>query len=215
MAAYSVREAEIKDIDYIVHAIVEAEKSGTEILSYSKVFNLSEEEIKTIFRLMLLEEIDGCEFSLSSYLVAEWNNQVVATIGGWVETDENPSSMTKSNMLKYFLPNSSILYANQSARITSELIVDHVKGAFSLVVVYISPEHRGHRLFELLTDAHINRNPGIRELSIQVMSNNVFAIGSYERYGFAKSFGKKSDDSRILQFLPYNEKIVMNKVLNF
>jgi ribosomal protein S18 acetylase RimI-like enzyme len=163
---------------------------------------------------MLLEEIDGCEFSLSSYLVAESNHIAVGTIGAWVEHLEASSSMIKSNLLRYFLTDKSILYASQNAKITSELFIDHVKEALSLVVVYISPAHRGKHLFELITNEHIKRNDGIKVLSIQVMSNNLYAIKAYEKYGFRKSFTIKSENEKIKLFLPHNEKILMKKNLS-
>jgi len=213
MQEYTLREADSNDIDFIVEAIIEAEKSGSDIFSYSKVFNLSEAELKDIFRLMLLEEISGCEFSVSSYIVAETNKGLAGAIGAWVENKENPSSFLKSNLLSYYLPKSSIIYASNEAKLTSELVIDHVHGALSLVIVYITPEHRGKHLFELLTNEHIKRNTGIRELSIQVMSNNLYAIRAYERYGFRKSYVMKSENEKLKQFLPYNEKILMKKSL--
>lgn len=211
MKEYIIREATIDDIDFVVEAIIEAEKSGSQILSYSKIFNLTEDEVRSIFRQMLLEEIDGCEFSLSSYLVAEIDNNVVGTIGAWVEQIENPSSIIKGNLLGFYLPKSSLLFASIQSKIISELNIEHIKGALSLVVVYIIPEHRGNQLFELLSNEHIKRNTGVQELAIQLMANNTFAIRSYERYGFKKNIEKKSNNPIITQILPFNEKILMNK----
>jgi ribosomal protein S18 acetylase RimI-like enzyme len=213
MPVYTFRNATQCDVGFIVEAIIEAEKSGSRILSYSRVFNLSEEDLRTMFRLMLLEEIDGCEFSISSYIVAETENKVVGTIGAWVERKEQPSFMIKSNLLMFFLPESSIVYASIAAKITSELIIDHVKDVLSLVVIYISPAHRGNHLFQLLTDEHIKRNEGIKVLSVQVMANNQYAIRTYKRYGFIKDYEVKSNCEKIKQFLPYNKKILMKKTL--
>jgi ribosomal protein S18 acetylase RimI-like enzyme len=213
MVDYTIREATLNDVDFIAKSIIEAEKSGSEKLSYSTIFNISEEEVLRILRLILLEEIDGCEFSLSNYLVAETKNEVVGAIGAWVERKETFSSLIKSNLLGYFLPKSSIQYAINEAKIASELVIDIVEDALSLVVVYISPEHRGKQLFALLTDGHIRRNESIQELAIQVMANNIYAIKSYEKYGFKISLVKKHEDPRIMQFLPYNEKLLMKKQL--
>jgi ribosomal protein S18 acetylase RimI-like enzyme len=214
MAAYAIRAASLNDVDFIVKSIIEAEKSGSDKLSYSTIFNISEEEVIRILRLILLEEIDGCEFSLSNYLVAETNNKVVGAIGAWVERNDTSSSIIKGNLLGYFLSKSSIVFALEDAKIASELVIDIVRNALSIVVVYISPEHRGKRLFEMITNEHIKRNEGVNELAIQVMANNIYAIKSYERYGFKTCFIKKVDDPRIMQFLPYNEKILMKKTLN-
>jgi ribosomal protein S18 acetylase RimI-like enzyme len=214
MANYVIRQATLGDIDFIVKSIIEAEKSGSDKLSYSTVFNISEEEVRRILHLILSEEIDGCEFSLSNYLVAEFENKVVATIGAWVETKAKTSYMVKSNLLSYYLPKKSILYAANYAKIVSELAIEHLIDALSLVVVYISPEHRGRNLLDLIVREHIKRNAGVRELAVQVMSNNSYAIRSYERYGFKTLLVKRLEDERILNFLPYNEKILMNKLIN-
>jgi len=211
MPEYTFREATENDVDYIVQAIIEAEKSGTDILSYSRIFDLPEKEIRNLFRQMLLEGIDGCEFSIASYIVAIQNEQIAGTIGAWVEIKENPSSLVKANLLGYYLPRNSLVHASAYSTVLSELNIDHVKGALSFVTVYISPEHRGHHLFEQLADMHIRRNPGIEELSIQLMSNNYYAIKSYERYGFKKCLALKSSNELILTLLPFNEKILMNK----
>jgi ribosomal protein S18 acetylase RimI-like enzyme len=213
MTEYTIRKATLNDVDFIIEAIIEAEKSGSEKLSYSTVFNLSESELRKIFRLMLLEEIDGCEFSLSSYLIAETENEIVGTIGAWVEDKANPSSFIKSNLLSYFLPNSSMQYARQEAKVTSELIIDHVEGVLTLVIVYVSPAHRGHHIFELLANEHIKKNDGVKELALQVMSNNHNAIRAYERYGFKKFLEIKSENDKIKLFLPHNEKLLMKKSL--
>jgi ribosomal protein S18 acetylase RimI-like enzyme len=210
---YNIRDATIDDIDFIVKAIIEAEKSGSDILSYSKIFNLSEEEVSKIFRLMLLEEIDGCEFSVSNYLVATFNDTVVAALCAWVEQEEAPSALIKNNLLSFFLPKESLTYANKEAKVASKLVLDHVKGALSLVIGYVDYDHRGNHLFESLTQAHLERNQGVKEICLQVMSNNYFAIKSYERIGFRTKFEVKSDDERIKLFLPYNEKILMSKSL--
>lgn len=214
MTDYTVRAASLDDIDFIVKSIIEAEKSGSDKLSYSTIFNISEEEVSRILRMILLEEIDGCELSLSNYLIAEDENEVAGAIGALVDNKEISSAVIKNNLLGYFLSKRSILYANKNARIASELVIDNLKDCLSIMVVYISPKHRGKHLFELITNEHIKRNEGIKELAIQVMANNSYAIKAYERYGFETSFVKKFKDPNILQFLPYNEKILMRKPLN-
>jgi ribosomal protein S18 acetylase RimI-like enzyme len=211
MPEYKIREATPDDAGYIARAIIAAEKSGSDVLSYATVFNITEDEVYDLIINILNEEIDGCEFSISSYLIAEIDNTVAGTAGAWVENKKEPSSFIKSNMLSYFLPESSIAYASKEAKITSELVIDHVEGALSIVIAYVSPEHRGQNLFRLLTDAHLKRNPGVKELSLQVMANNIPAIRSYEKYGFSVTLSKKTDDPRIFKFLPYNEKLLMSK----
>ncbi len=214
MSKYLFRPANLNDVDFLVNTIIEAEKSGSNILSYSRVFNLKEEELVSIFKEMFLEEIDGCEFSVSNYIVAELENKVVAAIGAWVEDIENPSSKIKSNLLGYYLPKESILCASQASKVTSELIIIHPPGALSLVMVYVSPDHRGNNLIDLLTKEHIKKNQGITDLAVQVMANNIPAIRAYNKIGFETAQIVKSEDEKILNFLPGNEKLLMKKKLN-
>lgn len=210
---YNIRNATINDVDFIIDAIIEAEKSGSNKLSYSTIFNLTETEVREIIRSMLLEEIDGCEFSISNYIIAEKNNELAGTIGAWVEKKESPSFIVKSNLLGYYLPKESLKFALEESKIASELVIEHVIGALSLVVVYVNPNHRGKNLFKILTDEHIKKHHGIKELAIQVMANNTYAIRSYERYGFKKYIAKKCNDMKIMKYLPYYEKILLKKTL--
>jgi ribosomal protein S18 acetylase RimI-like enzyme len=214
MSKYIFRPANLNDVDFLVKTIIEAEKSGSEIFSYSKVFNLSEDEVAAIFKEMFLEEIEGCEFSVSSYIVAEFENKVVAAIGAWVEEEGNPSSKIKSNLLGYYLPKDAIHHAAQLAKITSELFIPHPIGTLSIVMVYVTPDHRGRNLIELLTNEHIKLNSEIKELSVQVMSNNLPAIKSYLKVGFETTHQVKCNDEKILHFLPGDEKLLMKKKLN-
>ena len=81
MDKFIFRNATINDVPFLVDTIIEAEKSGTDILTYSTVFGLSEDETRKYMADMLLEEVDGCELSISSFLVAENEGQVVAAVG--------------------------------------------------------------------------------------------------------------------------------------
>ena len=66
MNEHIIRSATIDDISFLVETIIEAEKSGTDRLSYSTVFGLSNEDTHKYLNDMLKEEIDGCELSVSS-----------------------------------------------------------------------------------------------------------------------------------------------------
>ena len=71
MSEFNYRVATLEDIPFLVKTIVEAEKSGTEVLSYSAIFGLSIGEVEEKLAIILDEEIDDCELSVSSFLVAE------------------------------------------------------------------------------------------------------------------------------------------------
>ena len=100
-----LRKATIHDISFLIETIIEAEKAGTDILSYATIFELTELEIKNYLEAILREEIDGCELSISSFLVAEKNKNLIAASCAWVECAEGvPSRILKGNLLNYFIP---------------------------------------------------------------------------------------------------------------
>ena len=64
-----IRQAEISDIDFIIEAILEADRSDTDRISYCTIFNLSRVEFRKILREILIEDIQGSELCLSDFLV--------------------------------------------------------------------------------------------------------------------------------------------------
>ncbi len=92
MVNFIFRQATIKDVPFLVDTIIAAEKSGTDIFTYSTIFGLTEEEARKYIAAMFLEEIDGCELSISSFLLAESNGHIAAAIGAWIEGNEGISS---------------------------------------------------------------------------------------------------------------------------
>ena len=67
---YIIRKATLDDVEFIATVIIEAEKSMTNNFGLANFFELSEEDIRKYIIQILEEEVDGCEFSLSSFFVA-------------------------------------------------------------------------------------------------------------------------------------------------
>ena len=67
---YSIRKATIKDVDFLAEVIIGAEKSLTNNLGIANFFELTEEKVKELIIAMLEEEVDGCDFSISSFFIA-------------------------------------------------------------------------------------------------------------------------------------------------
>jgi len=80
MDNYKIRKATLEDIDFLVEAIIAAEKGASDTLSYTAIFGLTEEKTSDYIKSMLEEEIDGCELSVSSYMVVEKDQNIVATM---------------------------------------------------------------------------------------------------------------------------------------
>jgi ribosomal protein S18 acetylase RimI-like enzyme len=219
MEEFFIRSANTQDIPFLVDTIIEAEKSGTDKLSYTTVFGLTENETRKYITEMLLEETDHCELSVSSFMIAEKDNQFAAAVGAWEEcADGIPSSVLKGNLLNYFLPKNYIQQALSINQLLSELHLECKQGSIQLGLVYVASDYRGKNLVRILIDKQIERlttaNSNLKEMYVQVFGNNLPAIKAYEKVGFVLDTIKESANDEILVYLPGNKKIVMKKSIN-
>tara|TARA_B100000963_G_scaffold148278_3_gene129214 strand:- start:76035 stop:76697 length:663 start_codon:yes stop_codon:yes gene_type:complete len=210
-----IKKASKKDIDFIIESIIAAEKNNTEILSYSKIFNLKISKVKEILKQTLLFNVDGCELSISSYLIGFIKNKPVASVGAWVEGKTGlPSSTIKGNLLFKSMPTDSIKYAKSIFNITSKLYTQYILNSFCIGIVYIKKNYRGYGIFKKILEIHINNiNKGERKMNtyVHVFSNNISAIKTYEKNGFVVIKEIKSDDNEIKKYLPFNKKQILIK----
>lgn len=218
MDDFIFRNATINDVPFLVDTIIEAEKSGTEILTYSTVFGLSEDETRKYIAEMLLEEVDGCELSISSFLVAENEGNIVAAVGAWIEGIEGiSSSVLKGNLLNYTLPKKCIESAIPLNIMLRELHIEYIPDTIQIGLVYVSSAFRGKNLVSLLINEQISNlkqiKPGISEIYVQVFGNNVAAIKAYEKANFKIQFAKESVNKDILKYMPAGNKILMKREL--
>lgn len=213
---FLIRRATLRDIPFLVETIIEAEKSGTEILSYTTIFGLSVEETKVYIAQMLDEEIDHCELSVSSFMVAEDNDLIIAATGAWEEAAEGlSSSILKGNLLGYTLPQECFLKAKKISATVNELSIEAFPNTIQLGLVYVSSNHRGKGLVKALIDAQVNRltaeNQDLKKMYVQVFANNQTAINAYVRAGFREELLKTTENKIVLSYLPSNSKILMCK----
>ena len=216
MTDFIFRQATIRNVPFLVDTIIEAEKSGTEILTYSTIFGLTEVEARKYIADMFLEEIDGCELSISSFLIAERNNQIAAAVGAWIEGIEGlPSNVLKGNLLNYTLPKECIERAIKLNALLSESHIEYIPNTIQIGVVYVAPGFRGMNLVGLLIDKQISRltnnQPEFEEAYVQVFGNNLPAIKAYEKANFKVQLIKESTDKKISDYLPSDIKLLMKR----
>lgn len=214
-----IRQATKTDIPFLVKTIVEAEKSGTEILSYSKVFGISEYEAMKYISAMLLEEVDNCEISINSFTVAETNGQVAAALSAWIEgKGDVPSAELKGNLLNYTLPYKSIQNAASVHEIVRGVHIDYIPRTIQKGAMYVDKRFRGRHFIDMLMEYSIKQilktDPDITQVYTQVFDCNIPAVKVYERNGFRIVETKESGDNRILNYLPSKKKLVMYKNVN-
>lgn len=218
MNSIKIRKANLKDIPFLTKTIIEAEKSGTTILSYSAIFGLNEFEIEMLISKMLSEEIEDCELSISSFLIAEENGITAASLSGWLENASGiPSAVLKGNLLNYFLPRESFEKAAACAKYTKELHIDYVPNSFQIGAGYVAESFRGRQLLGLLTEELINRlttqYPSANEIYAQIFDCNIPSLKTYQRAGFEIINTKISKEKKITDYLPSSKKILLKKNL--
>jgi hypothetical protein len=218
MEGFIFRPATIEDTPFLVETIIHAEKSGTDVFTYNTIFGLSEFEARKYITAMLEEEIDGCELSVSSFFVAEFNKNIVAALSSWVEGSEGiSSSELKGNLMSYVLPSEAIKRAISINPIVNQIHIDYIPGTIQKGAGYVVSEFRKRELFGILTEKLIGHlvlsNPEVSEVYTHVFSNNLSAIKANEKIGFKIVDKIRSNDKRILSYLPFNEKLLLKKEL--
>ena len=217
---YIFRPATSKDIDFLAETVIQAERSSTGKCGLANYFNVTEEELRDYLVQIFEEEVDGCEFSLSSFIVVEYEGKVVAAMGGWLEggnEDEMPSAMLKSNLLMYVIPKDKILLSQKNIAITKDLSIKREWGTYQGEYSYVVPEHQGQFLIQDLMEAHITRaksfGPKVPKMQVHVFESNkvIILINKMMKFKIVNSF--TSQNPRIKEFFPYNTILLMEREL--
>lgn len=217
MDEYLIRKAIPDDIPFLADVIIASEKGRSENLSFTTLFNVPENEVKALIISMLEEEIDGCELSLSSFYVTEYKKQPVSGSGAWIEGFGGcmPSKILKSNLISYTFGKESIEFLKEKAHIIKGVLVDREPMTLQLEYFHIVNEHQGKGLdtglMNRIEEDALALYPELEKCQCQIFKNNVFAIKILLRHGFKIVKSYKSDNEEIFDYLPYNEKCLIEK----
>jgi ribosomal protein S18 acetylase RimI-like enzyme len=185
---YIIRKATLDDVEFIATVIIEAEKSMTNNLGLANFFELTEDEVRKYIIQVLEEEVDGCEFSLSSFFVAEYDGEPVSALGGWLEGyyDEMPSALLKSNLVGFVFPKENVLKTREKASIVKALQIEREMGTYQLENSYTKAEFRGLHIMGLLDGYHIDIaiKKGVKKIQAHVSKENEKSLRACERSGF-------------------------------
>lgn len=214
---YKIRKAEITDVDFITDVIINAEKSMTNTLGLAKIFMVSENDLRNYLISMLNEEVDGCEYSISSFFIASYKGDSIGALGGWLEghPDGISSNLLKSNLIGVTFPRNIIINAQPNFEIIKPLQYDKVFGAYQIEYAYIDKKHRGIGIPQDLMNCHIEYakkiKPDVNKVQVQPFENNEAMIKVHEYSGFKIVKRFISDSPDILNYVPYHSKVLMEK----
>lgn len=209
-----IREANLEDVNFISEAIIEAEKSSTKNNGLAKTFKLSDDELKKYLVQILQEEEDGCELSLSSFLVACYDGEPVATLAGWTEgVNETQSAFLKANLLSYYIPRENIMFSREIKEIVADIQIPREEGKYQIEFDYTKPEFRGNGLKGLLLKAHLDKakckNSNVHTCQTHVFANNEKNIRANGKAGFKIVKRFTSNNPSILEYYPDSTLLLM------
>jgi ribosomal protein S18 acetylase RimI-like enzyme len=209
-----IRAAENKDVDFLVDTIIEAEKSGSDIISYCSIFEIKESFLRKILKEMLQEEVEGQEICTESFMIAEEEGSVIAAIAAWVEEEEEiPSHILKANLLSFYIPKENLLLARKKRELINSTHISREVGALQIESGFVLPNHQGKGVIRQLITAQIERfkDRNLAKAQIIVANNNEKAIMSYKKLGFYRVFEKTNNNNEILSILPAKSNALLEK----
>jgi len=213
-----IRQAELTDIGFIIEAIIEADRSETDRISYCKIFNLSLEELKVILRNVLLEDIEGSEFCLSNFRVALVDGDIAGACCSWIESlNGHPSYLIKFSLLSQYLNEEHIEYSKKIAPIIKGLNIAREKSVLQIESVYVNPNFRGLGISAKIINEHFKQNklihPELERAQLIVTYDNKSALSAYYKIGFTIVKEFLVDNEKILSVLPSNCLVLMERDL--
>lgn len=167
---------------------------------------------------MLEEEIDGCELSISSFVVAEYESELVAARGGWLEgdnEDELPSSLLKANLFQYCIPKDNLMKGMKKLEMIKDIQIERELGTYQFEFSYTKPEFRGCHIMGRLNAVHIKRAKlkGATKMQVHAYKSNTKSINASSRSGFRITKEYTSNNPHIRDIYPDNAMVLMEKEL--
>ena len=155
MLVSEIRQAGAEDIDFLIEAIIEAEKSGSEMISYCGIFGLSQAELIELMRKMLAEDLEGQQLCISGFAIACVDGEAVATCCSWIEgTYGISSSIITGSLLGEYLPAANFKEGLSKNEIMKGIHIERTKGCLQIESVYTLAAFRGKGLIRKLIQHH-------------------------------------------------------------
>lgn len=213
-----IRPATLDDVEFIATTIIEAEKSSTDKIGPANYFEVSEEDYRKYLIQMLEEEIDGCEISISSFVVAEYEGEIVAAKCGWLEGDNEErvsSSILKSNLYAFILPKDCLLKAQNKYDIVKDIMIERELGKFQLEYFYTKPNFRGHHIMYLLDVYFFDKakKDGANSAQTHVCKSNESSLRACERSGFHVVRYYTSHHPQVKEYYPDDTMVLLERDL--
>lgn len=189
MDDFIFKRATLQDVDFVAEIITEAEKSMTGRNGLANLFGLSDDVFNKCIVDILEEEVEGCEFSLSNFILVYHKGMPVAGMGGWLEgCGEMPSHILKSNLIGYYFPRQKVIEAQKMIETVKDIQIPREPGTYQLEYAYVKKEYTGYLLFNDLDEKHIeyasSLTPKPPKIQGHVFASNKIVLKLHELQGF-------------------------------
>ncbi len=201
------RRATIVDIDFIVEELIEAERSGSGMVSHQKIFHLSMPEYEKLLYNILQEEVPGSEYYCDNYLLICQGEKIIGGHAAWIEGEGNKSSnMIKGALLAYYLGIEKWKEITEDLRIISEIETPREPGALIMEAGYLKQGVRGRNILQEFIDYTINmfkeEYPELKKAQLVCFLENERSIKAVSKAGFTIKTKNVSNNPRIKELIP-------------
>ena len=214
-----IERAEIKDIQFIIETVIQAEKSGTDKIITCRLFNISETEYRRVLYEILASDILGYELALSNFKIVFDASRPVAAYAMWCEQSSGMSSdFLRMNAYTMFLKKESIEYFRKGPlKLVKEIEFTRQPMTIQFESLYIIKEYRGQSIARMLTDAHLEdvkqAYPHISKIQTQQIKQNELALRTHFKLGYTIADEKSSQSPEILKYYPGETKVLLEKTI--
>lgn len=216
MSEITLRYAEKHDIEFVIEAIIESLKSGTDTIVYCKLFEITIDEFKELLRNILVEDIDCHDLYLGSFLIAEINGIRAGTCASWVEYASGiSSSIIRANLLIEFIGPEKLKETTHKFNLMRGTHIDRQKNTLQIEFVYVDPEFRGLGVAQAIIEGHIDRLkqqfPEINKAQVVGSKTNENALKAYTKMGFELALEQEVLDEEAIKLIPSNKIVLLEK----
>ncbi|MCL5029596.1 MAG: hypothetical protein M1480_11350 [Bacteroidetes bacterium] len=208
-----IRQATTNDIDFVIEAIIESEKSSSNTISSCNVFNIPEEKFRSALKDILQQDIENYDYFLSGFLVAELKDEYIGASGSWLESiDGTPSGLIKATVLFPYLDKTKVKEVSKNTQIIKNLTFTRKKGTLQLEHGYVREPYRRQGIFTQLVKENIKRNFDKYKFDLSqviLFKQNYKSYNANLKVGYQVVEERNVDNPEIFNFFPFNTKVLM------
>jgi GNAT superfamily N-acetyltransferase len=204
------RKAEWTDLDFIIQGIIASEMSGTSVLSYCSLFDLSLNDFKTILIEIFNEDICDQPWCLNHWWIGQFGTDAVCCMAIWTEAPSFQNSDFLKTQLLSFLISEKFKLAKEKLNQVAKVSIPRVIGFLQMEHLYTAECHQGKGFMKAFLGHVFSKFPK-NNFEIQLMESNLKALNLYLSVGFKIKEKKYGEGLYELKLLPSDCKISLIK----